>query len=162
MRRVRLLLLAAALAATALGASSSSVLAYGKADAPLAQLELSANCDNASFPLCAAPPAGVGLGGLWLWMEIDRGGMAEVSGAGCNHLNGVSGAGPIHGTVPWWGFHGSPADLLAAFGPNTFIVGIDPGSNYYVVPFGFAFPVTTGHYSVRLAPGVQIQATVAP
>jgi hypothetical protein len=31
-----------------------------------------------------------------------------------------------------------------------------------VVPFGFAFLVTNGHYSVRLATRVFIQATVAP
>jgi hypothetical protein len=45
-----------------------------------------------------------------------------------------------------------------------FVLGNDPNGQYYIVnELGpFAFPVTTGHYSVRLAPGVQIQATVAP
>jgi hypothetical protein len=154
-------LLGSALAFAGAAASSGSVLAYGAADHPLAQLTVSANCNNAGFPLCAAPPAGVGLGGIWLWIEIDQGGTAEVAGAGCSHLQGVNGAGPIHGTAPWWPFHGTPADIAAAF-PGTFVVGVDPGSNYYIVPFGFAFPVTNGHYATSLAPGVHIQATVAP
>lgn len=161
MRRVRLLLLAATLSIATLGASTGSALAYGRADAPLAQIELSANCDNPGFPLCSS--SGVGLGGIWLWMEIDQGGMMDVAGAGCDHLPGVTaGAGSIRGTAPWWPFHGSVAQLQAAFGPDTFVVGSDPNNNYYVVPFGFAFPMTTGHYSVTLAPRVFIQSQVAP
>jgi hypothetical protein len=161
--KLRPLFAAGVLVVASLVVSTGAVGAYGAADHPLAQLTVSANCDNRSFPLCAAPPAGVGLGGIWLWIEIDQGGTAEVAGAGCNHLRGVNpiGAGSIHGEAPWFAFHGTPADLVAAF-PGTFVVGTDPGGNYYVVPFGFAFPVTTGHYSVRLAPGVQIQSTVAP
>jgi hypothetical protein len=162
MRRFRIIFVGAALAIATLGMGSPGVSAYGKADQPLAQLELSANCNNPSFPLCAAPPAGVGLGGIWLWIEIDQGGTADVAGAGCGHLKGVGGgASPIRGEAPWWGFHGTAAALQAAF-PGTFVVGTDPGGNYYVVPFGFAFPVTTGHYSVRLATAVFVQATVAP
>jgi hypothetical protein len=160
-RMLRVGLLSAMLTGASLGATAPGVAAYGIADHPLAQLELSGNCDNAGFPLCAAPPSGVGLGGIWFWMEIDQGGWGDVSGAGCNHLNGVSGAGPIHGTFPWWWFHGGVADLQAKY-PGTFVVGVDPGSDYYVVPFGFAFPVSNGHYAVNLAPGVFIQATVAP
>jgi hypothetical protein len=161
MHRLRILLIGALLAMTALGGGSSSVLAYGAADHPLAQIEVSANCNNRSFPLCAAPPAGVGLGGIWLWIEIDQGGLADVAGADCTHLNGVTGAGSIRGEAPWWSFHGTVAALEAAF-PGTFVVGGDPNGDYYVVPFGFAFPKTTGHYSVRLATGVFIQSTVAP
>lgn len=160
-QRLRAALVAGTLAATTLLASAPGVAAYGSADHPLAQIEVSANCDNASFPLCAAPPAGVGLGGIWLWMEIDTGGWGDVAGAGCSHLNGVNGAGPVNGTFPWSGFHGTPGQIESTF-PGTFVVGTDPGGNYYIVPFGFAFPVTTGHYSVRLATGVFIQATVAP
>jgi hypothetical protein len=162
MHRLRVLG-AVTIAVALLGMGSSSVLAYGQADHPLAQLTVSANCDNRSFPLCAAPPTGVGLGGIWLWIEIDQGGMSDVAGAGCNHLRGVDpvGASSIRGEAPWWSFHGTVAALQAAF-PGTFVVGADPNGNYYVVPFGFAFPTTLGHYSTRLAPGVFIQATVAP
>jgi len=163
MNRLRILASGVSLAVALLGVGSATVLAYGTADHPLAQLTVSANCDNRSFPLCAAPPAGVGLGGIWLWIEIDQGGTADVAGADCNHLRGVApvGASSIRGEVPWWSFHGTAAALGAAF-PGTFVVGTDPNSDYYVVPFGFAFPKTTGHYSVRLAPGVFIQSTVAP
>ena len=160
-RIVRAALLAALLAITTLGLSVAGASAYGRADNPLAQIEVSANCNNPSFPLCAAPPAGVGLGGIWLWIEIDQGGTADVAGADCTHLKGVTGAGSIRGEAPWWSFHGTVAALQAAF-PGTFVVGSDPGGNYYVVPFGFAFPQTVGHYSVRLATGVFIQSQVAP
>jgi len=163
MNRLRVLVGAVTLAIALLGAGSANVLAYGKADHPLAQLTVSANCDSRTSPLCAAPPAGFGLGGIWLWIEIDQGGTAEVAGAGCNHLRGVTpiGASSIRGEAPWWSFHGTVAALLAAF-PDTFVVGTDPNSNYYVVPFGFAFPTTLGHYATKLAPGVSVEATVAP
>jgi hypothetical protein len=160
-RIARAAFLAGLLAIASLGLSVSGAAAYGKADHPLAQIELSANCNNANFPLCAAPPAGVGLGGIWLWIEIDQGGTADVAGAGCTHLRGVSGASSIRGEAPWWSFHGTVADLQVAF-PGTVVVGSDPGGNYYVVPFGFAFPQTVGPYSIRLATGVFIQSQVAP
>jgi hypothetical protein len=160
-RFLRTLLAGCSLALAFSGLVAGSAVAYGKADHPLAQVEVSANCNNPGFPLCAPPPDGVGLGGIWLWIEIDQGGTADVAGAGCSHLKGVTGADSIRGEAPWWSFHGSAADLAAAF-PGTFVVGTDPNNDYYVVPFGFAFPVTTGHYAVRLATGVFIQAQVAP
>jgi hypothetical protein len=156
------LFLAAGLAFATLAVSSGAAAAYGSADHPLAQIEVSANCDNPSFALCAPPPAGVGLGGIWLWIEIDQGGIADVAGAACERLKGVGGgANSIRGEAPWWPFHGSVAALQTAF-PGTFVVGTDPGNNYYVVPFGLAFPVTTGHYSFRPVAGVTVQAQVAP
>jgi hypothetical protein len=42
-------------------------------------------------------------------------------------------------------------------------IALDPGGDYYVFPeFGFAFPVTNGHYSVHLDKGVFLQSQVAP
>jgi hypothetical protein len=155
MRLLRVVALGAALAVAALGVTTGSTFAYGKADAPLAQLELSANCTNAGSPYCA--PSMFGLGGIWLWIEIDTGGTADVSGAECGHLPGLGcGAGPVKGTVPWW--YSSAEDLPA----GTIAVGTDPNDLYYATVFGFAFPVTTGHYSLRLDKGVFLQAQVAP
>lgn len=143
------------LAFAALGLTSGGVLAYGKADSPLAQLELSANCTNAASPYCA--PSAFGLGGVWLWIEIDQGGTADVSGAGCGHLPGFGGgAGSIRGTFPWW--YSDSANLP----PGTIAVGTDPNDLYYVTVFRFAFPVTTGHYTLTLDRGVFLQAQVAP
>jgi hypothetical protein len=160
-RLIRVSLVGAALAFAALGTTSGSVLAYGKADHPLAQVELSANCVNRNSPLCA--PDKFGLGGIWLWIEVDQGGTADVAGAGCGHVPGVGGeAGSIRGEFPWVPFQGSLGDLATAF-PDVIAVGADSGGSYYVFPeFGFAFPVTTGHYALHLDKGVFLQSQVAP
>ncbi len=163
MRLVRVILVSAALAFAAVGATSGAALAYGKADHPLAQVELSANCTNRNSPLCA--PDMFGLGGIWLWIEVDQGGMADVAGSGCGHVPGFGGgAQSIRGSFPWELFHGTVADLLAAYAnDHVLVVGADPGDDYYVFPeFGFAFPVTTGHYSLHLDKGVFLQSQVAP
>jgi hypothetical protein len=169
MRRVVLLVAVSAAAAAIVGSvGSGKAFAYGKADQPLAQLTLSANCDNPSFPLCFPPgpngTGGVGLGGIWAWVEIDTGGTGDMTGAGCGHTQGgggpgSAGAGPLGPTsITWEQVSGNQIP------PGFFVLGNDPNGQYYIVnELGpFAFPVTTGHYSVRLAPGVQIQATVAP
>lgn len=162
MRIVRLALLAGALAFATLGFSAGGVAAYGHADQPLAQLEFSANCNNPDFPLCAPPPAGFGLGGIWLWIEIDAGQTGDVAGAGCGHVRGGprGGAGPINGDVTWW-WSQFPQGFPTAFGAP-----LDPAGYYNVaLPGGeevLAFPVTQGHYSAHPAPGVAIETTVAP
>ncbi len=158
MRIVRLVLLAGLLAIASLGLTTTGVAAYGHADGPLAQIEFSANCNNPGFLLCQQ----VGLGGIWLWIEIDSdtgvlhdGGDADVAGAGCGHAPGVGGsAESIRGEFEWtWSQfpQGFPGAFLA----------LDP-NGYYNVAFGFSFPVTVGHYSLHPAPGVAIELTVAP
>jgi hypothetical protein len=155
-----LTLLAATVAVAAMTvAAPGQAFGYGHADQPLAQVELSANCNNPSFPLCQE----VGLGGIWLWVEIDADGTADVAGAECGHVpGGGGGAGGIKGEFSWSSFTGSPADFAAAY-PDGFLFGVDPNGSYYVLePFGFAFPTTTGHYSFRPVPAVTIQLQVAP
>lgn len=164
MRKVLLLAAVAAAVAVVLAMlAPGQAFAYGKADQPLAQLTLSANCDNASFWLCD-PVTGVGLGGIWAWVEVDANGIGDMTGAECGHTQG--GGGPGSAGAGRLG----PSDITwetvsaAQIPPMFFRLGTDPTDQYYIVnELGpFAFPVTTGHYSVRLAPGVQIQATVAP
>jgi hypothetical protein len=155
-----LVVLVAGLAAITGFTGAKNALAYGKADRPLAQLTVSANCDNPSFPLCS-PTTGVGLGGIWAWVEIDTGGTGDMTGAGCGHSGaggGGSGAGPLGPTeITWTMVHSS--GIPSGF----FQLGTDPSDEYYLVSgLPFAFPVTQGHYSTRLAPGVQIQSTTAP
>ena len=152
---LRLLIPTALLVAASFAASPTSAAAYGQADHPLAQIELSANCNNPDFPLCQQ----VGLGGIWLWIEIDAGGSGDIAGAGCGHIRGVGGgAGSIRGDITWTKSSGIPAGAFAAW--------TDPTNTYYVVPLGpgeaFAFPVTVGHYSAMPAPAVAIQLQVAP
>lgn len=158
-RRCITLFAAAAAAAAMSVATSGQALAYGSADQPLAQVALSANCDNPAFPLCQQ----VGLGGIWLWVEIDTGGSADVAGAECGHDRaGSGGAGSIKGEFDWTSFSGSPDQFAAAY-PDGFLFGVDPNASYYVLlPFGFGFPTTVGHYSLHPAPGVSIQLQIAP
>jgi hypothetical protein len=160
MRRFRIIFLGAALAVATLGASSSGVAAYGAADHPVAQLEFSGNCNNPTFALCAPPPNGFGLGGIWLWIEIDANNTGDVAGAGCGHVRGGprGGAGSIRGDVTWWW------SQLPQGGPTTF-GPLDPAGYYNVAISGvgvLAFPVTQGHYSAHPAPGVALETTVAP
>jgi hypothetical protein len=162
---LRVMLNAGTLAGSSAAVTATSVLGYGHADGPLAQIEFSANCNNPDFPLCAAPPSGFGLGGIWLWIEIDGGagatsGDADVAGAVCGHVRGVGGgAGSVNGEYDWW-WSVTPEGFPAVFG-----YPLDP-NGYYNVDLGefgvISFPVSQGHYSNRPAPGVTIQLQIAP
>ncbi len=144
---------------------AARTFAYGAADQPLAQVEFSGNCDDASFPLCAAPPAGVGVGGIWLWMEVDADHTVDFTGAECHHDpgnvsgTGTAGAVAVNGTGTWAYSTGIPAGVAAPFR--------DPNNQYYVItlspyPFRFAFPVSQGHYSLHPVSAVSQELTVAP
>ncbi len=160
-RVLRVGLVTAMLAAASLGATAPGVAAYGKADQPLAQVEFSGNCDNSTYSLCADV---VGVGGLWVWTEVDSGGSADFTGAGCNHViggiggPGGAGAGPFKGTATWWLSTSGTQGALAFWA--------DPTNTYYIVtyPSGevFAYPVTDGHYAFQPVPGATVQLTVAP
>jgi hypothetical protein len=168
MRKGLLLATLVAVAACVAGAfGATNAFAYGKADQPVAQIEVSANCDNPSFPLCAPFPNGVGTGGIWYWVELDANGSGDLSGAACGHtVGGVggpggAGAGSIKGTASW------TYSSLETAPPNAIFFGTaDPNDHYYAVTITdgstWLIPVTRGHYSAKLANGVQIQITVAP
>jgi len=156
---LRMAALSATLALSAAALGASSVFAYGHADQPLAQVEISGNCNNPSFPLCAAPPEGVGLGGIWVWVEIDANGTGDVAGAGCGHNIGGprGGAESIRGEIAW---SYSSAENLP---PEAQVFFADPTDTYYWIPaLGFAVPVTQGHYSFHPASGVALEMQVAP
>lgn len=160
LRKIRFALLASSLAIGLIGFSAGGVAAYGSADHPVAQLEFSGNCNNPTFALCAPPPNGFGLGGIWLWIEIDANHTGDVAGAVCGHVLGGprGGAGSVRGDVTWWW------SQLPQGGPTTF-GPLDPAGYYNVaLPIGdvLAFPVTQGHYSAHPAPGVTLETTVAP
>ena len=158
MRMFRTALIAGMLVLASMGLSAGSAAAYGHADQPLAQIELSLNCNNPDFPGCQPPPVGFGLGGVWLWIEIDANGTADVAGAVCGHVRGGGGgASSIRGEFTWTP---SPTPVGGILFP-------DP-NGYYVVDFGPVFgsslslPVTQGHYSSHPLPGVAIELQVAP
>ncbi len=138
--------------------------AYGRADQPLAQIELSANCNNPGYSLCSDV---VGTGGIWFWIEIDANGTGDIAGAGCGHIvggggPGTAGAESIRGDIQWE--YSSLENGLAA--GAQFFGTMDPSDQYYLVttPDGeeWLFPTTTGHYSFRPAHGVSLQLQVAP
>jgi hypothetical protein len=171
MRRVRrlfpILFLAAVVASLGAAGSATPAAAYGKADQPVAQVEISGNCDNPSFSFCANV---VGTGGIWLWIELDANHTGDLAGAGCGHVvggiggPGGAGGGPINGDVQWF-INPTPIGvnvLDAADATDTH--GI---TQWYVIvlPDGgppFSVPVQTGHYSWRPVNGVSLQTTVAP
>ncbi|HET9783031.1 MAG TPA: hypothetical protein VFR33_14785 [Candidatus Dormibacteraeota bacterium] len=168
MNRLRRLLpivgLAGVLAAAGAAASVSSAFAYGSADQPLAQVSVSANCDNPSFPLCANV---VGTGGIWYWVEVDAGGTGDMTGAACGHtVGGVggpggAGAGSIKGTATW------RYTTLETAPPGAIFFGaFDPHDSYYAITLTIGetwlIPTTTGHYATKLTNGVQVQINVAP
>ena len=149
-------------------AGAGAVLGYGKAAQPLAQIEFSGNCNNAGYPFCAAPPAGVGTGGIWLWIEIDSGGTGDVSGAACGHTiggvggRGGAGASSMKGAITW-----TYSSLTAGQQAGAFFFGdVDAHDRYYLVTLQtgekFLFPTTTGHSSFQPVPGVTLQLQVAP
>jgi hypothetical protein len=156
--KLRVLVAAGALVMAAAGTTTGGAVAYGAAEHPLAQIEFSANCNNPSFPLCAPPPNGFGLGGIWVWIEIDAGGTGDIAGAGCGHDRaGHGGAGSIRGEITWWGSVGAQGVAFA----------VDPHNLYYNVSLGdggppISFPQTVGHYSFMPAPGVAVQTQIAP
>jgi hypothetical protein len=156
-RVLRTLFVAGLFAGGSLWAVAPGVAAYGRADQPLAQIEFSANCNNPAIFLCFPPPAGFGLGGIWLWIEIDANQTGDVAGAGCGHVRGIGGgAGPIKGDVTWW----------SSTTPDGLAFNIDPHGRYYnvLLPDGtlLSLPQTQGHYQFTLGHGTTVQTTIAP
>jgi hypothetical protein len=151
--------------------AAPGAFAYGSADRPVAQVEISGNCDNPSFPLCAPEPDGVGTGGVWAWSELDADGSMDATVAFCGHTVGGGGAGGGGGPVRsghWW-IISSLADAPAGAGPffdpskyhgSLYVLDFFPGSG--ADDFIAVVPTSVGHYSLHPAPAVSIQTQVAP
>lgn len=184
-RRTALLTVAAALSFGAIEAvSTTGAFAYGKADNPVAQITLSGNCDNPSFPLCAPQSdGGVGLGGIWAWSELDANTGSTTSGtmdatvAECGHVvkgGGPGSAGAGGGPDPYgtWQIYDSLGDAMTAnsaaspfYDPSTYqgsvyLLDFFPGSGDQ--DFVVVVPTQQGHYGQHPAPGVSLQTQVAP
>jgi hypothetical protein len=181
---------AAAVAVLTVG-SATPALAYGSADNPVAQVEISGNCTNASV----CPDLIGDTGGVWIWAELDAAHVGDTSGtvdytfAGCGHtvggIGGPGGAGGGGATASdgTWG----EADSVFTAVSDGFLpidVAIDKYGNplpvpYYEItlpagdpndPFLVAVPMPVGHYSApgllypdfSKIPGVNFQTQVAP
>jgi hypothetical protein len=178
MRKSLLLVaLTAALLAVTGAWGSGKALAYGHADQPLAQVEISANCNNPSYELCQQ----VGLGGVWAWAEVDNtgdgtSGTMDFTLSECGHTiggggPGSAGAGGGPGEGNWY-LVDSLADIPDLGGmPFPFF---DPSKSYdayYVLDFFpgsgeddfiAVVPAAQGHYGFRPVHGATIQTQVAP
>jgi hypothetical protein len=171
--------------------SGASAFAYGTADNPVAQVEISGNCTNASV----CPTLFGGTGGVWIWAELDAAypgatyGTSDYTFAGCGHtvggIGGPGGAGGGGGPARDGTWHVVDSVFTAA-GDGYFPVdvAIDKWGNplnvpYYEIslpagnpsqPFQVAVPVPRGHYSApgllfpnfTKIPGVNFQTQVAP
>lgn len=185
MRMTRSVLTAAAaalpLSAVGVLATSTNAFGYGAADHPIAQVEISGNCDNPAFALCAPPTQnGVGLGGVWVWSELDTttgnitSGTMDATVTFCGHGTGHPGAfgHPDHTGV--WVRYASLTTAEAAtaghaqpfYNPATYHGSVDvldffphttPATDFVAV-----VPTQQGHYSEHPAPAVSIQLQVAP
>lgn len=190
MRRAVLFVVLVAAAVIAAGfLGTGKALAYGPHE--VAQVEVSGNCDNATW--CNANPVGMafGTGGFWIWAALNSDNTVDASFAGCGHTVGGggpgsagAGGGPVDGT-----WTTAPDLFTAAFVDGAIPVGIQLNSDgsvnlaahYYVItlpspfgPFVFAVPVERGHYSysgvqfisgvpsTQHIPGVNFQTQVAP
>jgi hypothetical protein len=177
MRKMLLFVALVAVLAAVVGAvGSGRALAYGHADGPLAQVEISANCNNPDFGLCQE----VGLGGVWAWAEVDTGGSMDFTFAGCGHTVGGGGPGSA-------GAHGGPGEgdwYLVSTLDEAFAEGAELGGDafpffdtsktydsYYVLDFFpgtgsddfiAVVPAGQGHYSFRPVHGATVQTQVAP
>jgi hypothetical protein len=179
MRRALLVsVLAAALAVGASLISTGTAYAYGSVDQPIAQVEISANCNNPDFALCQD----VGLGGVWAWAELDTAGGNGTSGSMdftltfCGHSGPGGGAhsagGFGHpGEGVWWTVN-NLGDALAA-GAFPFFDTSQTYGAYYVLDFFpgtgvddfiAVVPAAYGHYNSpsSFPAGAQFQTQVAP
>jgi hypothetical protein len=158
--------------------STEMAFAYGSADHPIAQVEISGNCNNPDFELCQE----VGLGGVWAWAELDTAGGNVTSGdmdftlAFCGHSGPgggphSAGGGGQPGEGEWWTAN-SLNDALAA-GAFPFFDTSKTYDAYYVLDFFpgtgqddfiAVVPAGYGHYSSPswFPAGAQFQTQVAP
>jgi hypothetical protein len=184
----KMLLLASALCVVTALVGTGRALAYGHADQPVAQVEVTANCTNPSF--CTVENFG-GTGGVWIWAELDADGSVDATFAGCGHTVGGAGGpggagahgGPVSGT---WKLASNIFDAISD--PNVFPTALALNSDgsvntsvpYYVItldvggPFEIAVPAQVGHYNYSgfqlvngipvgtTVPGVNFQTQVAP
>lgn len=172
-KSVLLVALVAAVAAIAGAAGAGKALAYGHADQPIAQVEISGNCNNPGFELCQE----VGLGGVWAWAELDTadgstsGGSMDYTLTFCGHSGpdrpgafGHPGEGQWYrvstlgealaaGAAPFF----DPSVTYSAYYVLDFFPGSPPADDFIAV-----VPAVYGHYGLNPVPAVAIQTQVAP
>jgi len=182
-----LVVLVAAVAVAAGTLRSGRALAYGPGE--VAQVEMSGNCNNATW--CNANFGGTG--GVWIWAALnnDPGHTVDFTFDGCGHSvgnvgprgfgPGGSGGGGPRG-VPGNGTWTTVSSVLVAVHDHAFPLDVAVTSSgapdltvpYYEINLGgflVAAPVPFGHYSVSglsvktgttPPPGVNFQTQVAP
>ena len=164
MRRLLLVLVALAAAATLAAGFAASAGAYGGGSGhDTWQVGLSFNCDNPSF-------CGNDLGGFWGWVEFDRFTNGTITGnaelTGCGHSVGGGGpgsAGAGHISLRITAAHigppgpDDPPGVSAVFYIDHNVASFGHGAPPVVDDPDFlgdtGIPVDPGHYSFHPAPG---------
>jgi hypothetical protein len=156
---------------------AGKAFAYGAADQPIAQVEISGNCNNPSYPLCADE---VGLGGVWVWAELDTSGgdlthgTMDATVAFCGHVIGGGGPGSAGGgggpdrAGVWYTISSlteAPPGAFPFYDPSKYtgslrVLDFFPGTGSD--DFIAVVPAQLGHYSLQPVHGVTIQTQVAP
>lgn len=153
--------LVATIAFTTLIAGSTATTAAAYGNDAVYQIEFSGNCDNPASPVCAPPPSGFGVGGIWVWAALDKGGDGDATVAFCAHglpsvPHGFAAGGPTEITWVKITHVGNPFDVGS--------VNQDPHNTYLAISTAqgplITVPATPGHYSFRAGPAVQAQTQV--
>ncbi len=157
MRKLALSLVAT-IAFTALVAGSTATTAAAYGNDAVYQIEFSGNCDDPANFLCSNV---FGVGGIWVWAALDKGGDGDATVAFCAH--GLP-------SVPHGGAAGGPTEITWAkitYAGNPFDVGSvnqDPHNTYLAISTArgplITVPATPGHYSFSSGPAVQAQTQV--
>ena len=182
MRKLLLALAAlGAVAALAVGFSSSAKAYGGGAAHDTWQVGLSFNCDSPTSAYCLDQNGQPSLGGFWGWFEFDRSGTqmwGDAQLTGCGHTTGgggpgLAGAGHLSLDITAWHLGSAqPQDpnpggqefyidayTVTFYGhgsPQTFTSQDEPG---FLGDSGV--PAESGHYSFHPAPGVSGNVQVA-
>ena len=168
MKRVLLLTLSVCVVAAVVAVAAPRAHAYG--NTAIAQATESLNCNNPTFPICAPPPNGFGLGGTWQWWEFDTGFTGDATVAFCGHDRaGSGGAIGLRIEINNWTYGpAQPGDVDFPGGVNYYVTSADVtayGQTVEDVPWGdTGIPILPGHYSFHPAPGVagEVQVTNIP
>jgi len=159
MRKLKLLIVAGALAGLSLGSAAAFTGPAHASDYSGAQYQVtfSLNCNNPSAPCQQV----FGLGGIWGWIALMPDGTGTAQVTDCGHTVGGGGPGQagaqhVAFDTTWFTFSSpSPPSPITPQDPNGQYLNI--ANNLGLPPF----PATYGHYSVTFM-GAKGQITIAP
>jgi hypothetical protein len=155
----KMLVLVAALAATATLASVAVPAARAYGNNAQYQATISLNCDNKSAFFCTNI---VGLGGVWKWFAFNTDRSFDSTETFCAHNDPVFGSGAFHfnGDGEWT--TAAPSPEAPPFGQSLdFWVNYNDGQGWQDSLVPYPGPGVSMHYSAKLGPGISAEAQVS-